>query len=330
MILPIGFSIPRSKVVVYDGGTSSPLSLILRRKQKKLATVIPGNKSTYIFQTEKEYYHDYQISYFAWTKKKSGWDCLRHYEIMANGCLPLFLEIEKCPSRTMTFFPKQDMIRIFELSRRYDPLDPHWKEEYETMVRRMLDLCQTTLSTIGMAHYLLSSVLSYSAFLSSVEILFLSGMSQRALRPDYQRCLTLHGLKELLGPRCHDYPPISHLYHDYPHPTKPLYGRGFTYSQSLGVMSLLRDHARDTTLQQDIVTGSRYQLIVYGSCHRGMPFWDEVNAAYPPSQIVLICGEDIHSCSFVEMAKEKGYTLFLREWGDEPTSYHEKKEEHDG
>jgi hypothetical protein len=32
-------------------------------------------------------------------QKKGGWDCLRHYEIIGNGCMPYFENIEKCPKK---------------------------------------------------------------------------------------------------------------------------------------------------------------------------------------------------------------------------------------
>lgn len=43
-------------------------------------------KNTYIFENEEEYYNDYKKSLFAITRKKGGWDCMRHYEILACGC----------------------------------------------------------------------------------------------------------------------------------------------------------------------------------------------------------------------------------------------------
>ena len=66
MVFPVNFAIPREKVC-----RSIPI------KEKILAHIIPGDAKTYIFDTEDEYYADYQKSYFAITKKKAGWDCLR-------------------------------------------------------------------------------------------------------------------------------------------------------------------------------------------------------------------------------------------------------------
>ena len=46
------------------------------------------------------------------TYKKTGWDCMRHYEILMNGCIPLFLDIESCPKKIMEDIPKQRLIEI--------------------------------------------------------------------------------------------------------------------------------------------------------------------------------------------------------------------------
>lgn len=95
-VYPISFSIPLSKIV-----DSIPL------KTRLLAHIIPGNMNTYIYSTKHDYYKGYQESWFALTCKKAGWDCMRHYEIIANGCIPLFLNLPHCPPNTMTTFPKE-------------------------------------------------------------------------------------------------------------------------------------------------------------------------------------------------------------------------------
>ena len=42
---------------------------------------------------------------------------MRHYEILMNGCIPLFLDIEKCPEITMKSFPKE---KICQLTKKYE------------------------------------------------------------------------------------------------------------------------------------------------------------------------------------------------------------------
>ncbi len=92
---PISFAAPREKVV-----ESVP------EKTQDWATVVPGQLDTYIFTEEEPYYKDYQRAMFAITHKKAGWDCLRHYEILMNGCVPHFRGVQDCPANTMRFFPK--------------------------------------------------------------------------------------------------------------------------------------------------------------------------------------------------------------------------------
>ena len=89
-VYAITFSIPELKIV--RG---------MQHKTKLLSNLIPGNMSTYIYNTEEEYYNEYKSSLFAITTKKSGWDCMRHYEILACGTIPYFPNNENCPKDTM-------------------------------------------------------------------------------------------------------------------------------------------------------------------------------------------------------------------------------------
>ena len=98
----ISFAVPKSKIL--KSVDNEPVYLI--------APLIPGRSKTYIYDTEDEYYKMYQKSIFAITYKKTGWDCMRHYEILMNGCIPLFLDIESCPKKIMEDIPKQRLIEI--------------------------------------------------------------------------------------------------------------------------------------------------------------------------------------------------------------------------
>lgn len=70
------------------------------------APLIPSVKNTYTYANESTYYDMYASSKFCLTMKKEGWDCLRHYEIIAAGCVPYFLSIDKMPNDVMGSFPK--------------------------------------------------------------------------------------------------------------------------------------------------------------------------------------------------------------------------------
>lgn len=74
-VYPITFSIPSTKI------TNQPL-----HKVKIMSSLMPGKPDTYIYANETDYYNEYKSSMFALTHKKAGWNCMRHYEILANGC----------------------------------------------------------------------------------------------------------------------------------------------------------------------------------------------------------------------------------------------------
>jgi hypothetical protein len=97
-VRPIQFAIPEERI-----------GAVVRQKTKLQAFIDPRDPATYIYKEEAAYYGDYAESLFGVTVKKGGWDCLRHYEIMANGCIPLFLDIEQCPASTMPFLPKYEL-----------------------------------------------------------------------------------------------------------------------------------------------------------------------------------------------------------------------------
>lgn len=101
-LFPISFALPTSKVN-FDG-----------IKEREIAICDPRDRLTYIYKNEKDYYNGYRESKYAFTMKKAGWDCLRHYEILGNGCLPIFLDIDKCPNLTMNNFPKTLALEVLD------------------------------------------------------------------------------------------------------------------------------------------------------------------------------------------------------------------------
>jgi hypothetical protein len=54
------------------------------------AAAIPEATTTPPFSRERDYHQALAESCFAVTTKRAGWDCLRHYEIAAHGCVPCF------------------------------------------------------------------------------------------------------------------------------------------------------------------------------------------------------------------------------------------------
>ena len=286
---PITFSIPDCKIV-----SSIPL------KTKLLSTIIPGDRSTYTFNNETDYYNEYKFSMFAITTKKSGWDCMRHYEIIANGCVPYFPNIEACPPNTMALLPKNLLMKantLFnKLLNKGNNMNNEDINEYLLLNADLLIYLKTHLTTRSIANY----VLEKTNHTKVSRILFLSG----SLYSDYLRCLTLHGLKEVFGAN------ISHIYKSDNMNYKDLWGQGISYSNILE--NELHDDNLDRTILEDIIN-KRYDIVIYGSYHRGIPYYDLVSKVYEANKIIMLCGEDIHTCNMKDSILSKGHHLFIRE-----------------
>lgn len=113
-IYPLSYSLPDEMVVVGE-------SVMECCKTRIWAEINPMDRSTYRFRCgqEAEYHQQYRDAMFAYTLKKGGWDCLRHYEIMVNGCIPVFVDLEHCPRDTLMSFPKE---LVAEANRLFGPL----------------------------------------------------------------------------------------------------------------------------------------------------------------------------------------------------------------
>jgi len=98
---PISFAFPQEKI-----------SGLGTAKEKTIAGAKPVTGGQYTFTVESEYYQDYAQSYFGTTCRKGGWDCMRHYEIMAAGCVPIFEGVEHCPDTICTTMPKELLMAV--------------------------------------------------------------------------------------------------------------------------------------------------------------------------------------------------------------------------
>jgi hypothetical protein len=103
LLKPVSFCFPKQKITrvsyqqkskdfnfqVVDEAVASMLGSV--------AAFNPLRSDSYVFETEADYYHDLQVSRFGITTMRAGWDCLRHYEMAANGCLLCFKDLEEKP-----------------------------------------------------------------------------------------------------------------------------------------------------------------------------------------------------------------------------------------
>jgi hypothetical protein len=91
----VSFGIPEEKVITYlpEKKKDFPKHIV----DPEVAALVPGSHTSNAFKTEKEYYNDIQESRFGITTKRAGWDCLRHYEIAANGTVMCFRDLDLKP-----------------------------------------------------------------------------------------------------------------------------------------------------------------------------------------------------------------------------------------
>jgi hypothetical protein len=95
---PIAFSFPDEKILP-DGPGPAKTSLLPRHiVDPEVRALVPGASDAYAFDSEAAYYGDLQRARFGITTKRAGWDCLRHYEIAANGAVPCFRDLAHKPS----------------------------------------------------------------------------------------------------------------------------------------------------------------------------------------------------------------------------------------
>jgi Methyltransferase domain len=288
---PIQFSMPEEKIVD-----------CIPEKDSDFAHCIPGQPGTYIFKTEAEYYHSYKRALYGVTKRKAGWDCMRHCEILANGCIPYFIDLESCDPKTLAFLPKDLILEAMHLPGvSYLKIDHSVfdRAKYDELLNKILAHTREHLSSRKMAEYLLSE----SKYTGKGPVLYLS-QHQEA---DYLRCTMLIGLRHALGANAIDVPRIHHLYKDYPHPQQ-CYGGGMSYACVLDPIEIDRDRILERIMARE------FELIIYGAVHNGCPYLDLVRRFYPPERIVYMCGYDCHSCDCAYGVYPKESPFFLREF----------------
>mgnify|MGYP003131207214 CR=1 FL=1 len=98
-VFPTGFGIPEYQIREIDFTIkdqlfqkTAPDAALFRE-----VTDLGGSRSHHKFTEEENYYSDLSRSWFGLTCKKGGWDCLRHYEIIAAGTLLLFRDYHEKP-----------------------------------------------------------------------------------------------------------------------------------------------------------------------------------------------------------------------------------------
>ena len=237
VVFPISFAIPKEHLLAKIDAVS------VKQRSRNFAAIIPDKISTYAYHTQEDYYRGYRISLFGVTFKKGGWDCLRHLEIIANGCMPYMLDAQLLPLSTMFRWPKKTLEEVLKLEgvdheavrnvafseSLPDAVLVNHKYFNATLYLELLQGLQAHvkahLTTEAMAQYLLSFTNN-----KVNKILFVGSPTEATHYPDYMACTLFHGMRSLLGPQVVDYPKRSWMYTSYKKERNSVYGHGFTYA----------------------------------------------------------------------------------------------------
>ncbi len=304
-LLPISFSIPEEKIC-------KDIDISIKTKIEAYVKPLNDRSQKYKYDKEEDYYNDLKASFFAHTSKRNGWDSMRHYEILANNCIPYFGDLNECPKNILCFYPKELIKESNNLYQKVKDLDMNdfvtnheHINEYINILHKLMNHFKNKLTTKSLANYILVSSNN-----KPLNILFLSSNENE----DYLKCLTLHGFKKILGSKCHDYPKIPCIYKNYNSTT--LYGNGFTYSKVLE--DSYRDDSLDKTIEEDL-NNKKYDIIIYGQSSIHYKFYDIISTIYEPSKVIFLNGEDhvthFHLKDFNDKIS-KGHFCYIREFHD--------------
>lgn len=143
--IPISFGIPKEKICA-----------VIPEKIRLMALCDPRDRSTYVYSMENqaEYYRQYGESYFGFTRRQGGWDCMRHYEILAAGAVPYFENIDQCPEGTLTFLPKDTLREAILLHDRWIGCTQDL-DDYAKILARLRFALTNYLTTEALAKYVL-------------------------------------------------------------------------------------------------------------------------------------------------------------------------------
>jgi hypothetical protein len=77
---------------------------------------------------------------------------MRHYEILANNCIPYFTDLEDCPKQTLTNLPKELLLEAKELANNFE------EQKYFIILNELFEYTKKYLITKQLAQYVLNHV----------------------------------------------------------------------------------------------------------------------------------------------------------------------------
>lgn len=266
---PISFSWP--------GSLDSSL-VELWEKREAFSKVIPGEP--YSFFDYPTYLRQYQNSKFAITIKKGGWDCFRHVEILASGCVPIMPDVKQCPEWAMEIYPKAAMAEV--LSHIVEN-----REISQTFVHELYRFFEDYLTSEAMARFLLKRV-----GFSGGQVIFLDPYLNTA--PEYLSVSTYVGLKQILGRDGVTAPfGADPIFKGWSGNHSLLHGLGFGYTNLLdtALMSPIESARTGDLLSTENL--EKKNLVIIGSLSRNQELANRVNQLeFQSSNVLYLWGDD--------------------------------------
>jgi hypothetical protein len=331
------------------------------------AELIPQFSGAYKFNRgqHRDMMAEYERASFAVTSRKAGWDCGRHYEILAAGSVPWFLAFENAPEWTVPFLPRAPILAAMNLpgvyvnwsdnAKEYDflnetgytmpILNPPPVVDLELLPKKRLAALSAILhrytyhylSTRAIARYILAQT---GVHRNASRVLFLQ------LSSDSMMSLVLHGFKRLTRARggyTVESPCVEAMY-AFNSTTDNLNSAGFrnngyTYSGFLTEEDYVNRNnliARVAAREFDVVVFGRAfeEAREHGEPRLGLT--DAVYKHYEESEMIFIDGRDllgncIEGSRFFWGSQPMGGRIA---WGDQPAVLHQShlfvREPYDG
>lgn len=162
---PIGFGIPKHQIRAIDLSRKGQLYQRTAPDSASFKEVrdLGGGRAHHVFSVEQDYYDDLSRSWFGLTCKKGGWDCLRHYEIIAAGSLLLFKDYgtkpRLCSPQNLPCFSYSSKEELEELTNRL-VTDNKPTSEYLDMLFRQRQWLYSVGTTEARALFILRVLLN--------------------------------------------------------------------------------------------------------------------------------------------------------------------------
>jgi hypothetical protein len=277
-------------------------------KTKDWATIVPGNISTYVFRDEGTYMDDYAASWYAHTFRKSGYDCMRHLEIIGAGALPVFRDAARIPPYIMTHYPKRLLVHIEAHHAAADEATrAAWREA-------LLRWGVSHLTTTARVRYMAAAA-GLGELPAGTRVAFID--ASLLLKADYSSVMCLIGLLETLGHGVDVLYEPAYLFSGGPRRYdsrahwKPLYGGGFNYVQALP--ALLRTPRQPRAAILANLAAGAYDVVVYGSWTRSKAHAKLVLGRYPRQRVWLVDSGDTPMGWHRDAQLRAAATIFVRE-----------------